>query len=224
MPRAAATVSGRLSMRATTAAVNGASSRAGPPTAPRSLPRIGADSSDAMPERPAATIHVTRDSRRTGMPSRSARSFESAAPRMAMPVSLLVKNHASATRTPGTTARASTWSPMKTKGCTRNVTWKGVLKVLIALRCENRVGSQISRAPRIWSRPIVATVRIRRGASKNRRITVASTSAPVPTANARPIGSAAKYGRLQPRTITMATVAASPPISAWAKLMMRVAR
>ena len=72
--------------------------------------------------------------------------------------------------------------------------------------------------------PIVATVRIRRGALKNRRTKIISTSAPS-TADARsPSGSASQMLHPFDRIRSSASSAGTIPRSACAKLMMRLAR
>lgn len=191
---------------------------------PRFAPSIGAASIEPRPDSPAATIQLSRESRRTGMPSSRARSLESAAPRTAMPRSVRPKNHASPARTATTEPMAAMWSPVKTMGPTVTLTWNGVVKVARGFRSENRGGRMIWTAPMSWATPSVATVSSRRGAVKNRRTTTRSTSAPVAIAATRPMGTATRYGSPTPATVMMATEPASPPISAWAKLMTLVAR
>jgi len=141
-----------------------------------------------------------------------------------MPVSDRRKNQASPPRATATTTRARTWSPVKMKGNRLKRKWKGVLKVVRGWRWAKREGSPISNPPRTWAMPMVATVRIRRGALKKRRITTTSMSHPVTRAAARPMGRARKYETCQPVTMTTAMAAARPPMSAWAKLMMRLDR
>ncbi len=58
----------------------------------------------------------------------------------------------------------------------------------------NQVGSAICSAPSTCATPRVATMRMRRGAVKKRRTTVASMRNPVASAAARPRPRAAKYG------------------------------
>jgi hypothetical protein len=88
MLKAARNATTRFSIRARTAAVNGASRVTGPATMPRLGPKIGAESMAPRPDMAAATIQLSSERRRTGMPSSSARSVESATPRMATPKSV----------------------------------------------------------------------------------------------------------------------------------------
>jgi hypothetical protein len=165
-----------------------------------------------------------RDSRRTGIPSRRARSFESAAACTATPMRLRVRKARSDSRMTGTATTATRWSPVKTIGPICSVPVRGDCTDSKRSRSVNHVGNAICRAPRSWATPRVATMRMRRGAVKNRRTTVASIRKPVANAVASPSTRAAKYGTSSPATVTVTTPAARPPISACAKLMMRAAR
>ena len=83
------------------------------------------------------------------------------------------------------------WLPPKTSGCTSKLTVNGVSN-RPAVTPPIRIGMMIEMARRIWARPIVATVRMSRGAVWNRRITVLSMSAPSRAATTKPIKMAAK--------------------------------
>ena len=190
IPTDAATVTGRLSMRAMTAAASGASSDSAPLAWPRLGPRIWLERMAATPDSPPASTHTIRDRCRTGTPRSRARSFESAAARTATPVSLRPKNQARAPSTTGVATRARTSLASKTSGPTVNDRWNGAVKPVMGLRWAKARGSSTSAAPRIWATPTVATVRIRRGAVKKRRTTTASISAPDRRATTRPRGTA----------------------------------
>ena len=87
------TAMGSDSMPASTKAARGTSmvvARVKSATPPVPVDRLGEDG--ATPASPAATIQAIRVRLRTGMPSSWARSTESAAPRMATPVSVRMKN------------------------------------------------------------------------------------------------------------------------------------
>ena len=90
----------------------------------------------------------------------------------------------------GTTIRATTSSPVKMYGFRLNVRWSGELNevdsVLELDRSVKRLGRPSSAEPRTWYTPMVATVRMRRGAVTKRWMITRSTSHPVATATARP--------------------------------------
>jgi hypothetical protein len=127
---AASAARGRSSIRATTAAASGTSIATGPPVTPTLAPSRGALSMAPSPDSTAAAIQVTRDRRRTGMPSRLARSCESAAPRMAMPRSDRARNHHSATPATADAATAIRWSAPNTSGPMRCSKENGAWKVV----------------------------------------------------------------------------------------------
>ena len=72
--------------------------------------------------------------------------------------------------------------------------------------------------------PMVTTVRISRGAAKNRRMKTNSTSAPSATATSKAIGIATKYGKPGPTMSRTPSAAGAPPRSPVAKLTMRLER
>ena len=120
------------SNRASTAAVSGASRSSGPAGMPTGFWVIGAARMAAIPDRPAASIQTTRLRRRTGMPSRSDRSVESAAPRTPSPVSVREKNHHRAAARSGTASRATMSSVSNAVGSRRNWWCSGNVKVEVS--------------------------------------------------------------------------------------------
>ena len=77
----------------------------------------------------------------------------------------------------------------------------------------NQAGMPSSTNPRIWATPIVATVRIRRGAFENRRMMANSTSPLVTTAATIPTSTAGTNGHLNRTCSSSARVAAKAPSS-----------
>ena len=134
-PTPAAYATGRLSIRAITAATSGAINTSGPPATPICGPSTGADSSAPTPDSPAAKVHANRDNLRTGMPRSSARSGDSAAARTATPTSLRVRNSASAIRITGTASSTRTWSLPKKIGPSRKCTGSEVWNVFSGRNC-----------------------------------------------------------------------------------------
>src|SRR3954471_15759211 len=96
MPMPAITQVGRLSMRAMTAAARPYSSTDGPMLEPTVRPLTGARRNTAIADITAPMTHTTVDTRLIGIPSSEARSPFSADARMAMPMSLNLKNAPSA--------------------------------------------------------------------------------------------------------------------------------
>ena len=173
-------------MRASTAAARAGSSSAGPASTVGGSAWIGAVSMTVRADSSPAMAHTMVDRRRTGMPSTSARSAFSDAARTATPSDVRVRNHASAPATTGTMITMTTWFPVNSTGSSVKLDDSGVRNEFVTSGCPNSDGRPASTPPRIWARPMVASVRMRRGAQKNRRMTTRSTSAPVAAAATAP--------------------------------------
>jgi hypothetical protein len=197
---APAKISGRLVMPPITHAASARIRIAGPSTCPSGTPTTPARRNTATNASPAATIHTTICTRRTGMPSRLARSALSALARTAMPMSVNRKNAASAAMHSPTANMATMSLPPNTTGAISNSSPNGDGNDVGAdstskTRGNASLASDGSARPtpaNSWASPSVATVRISRGARANRRMTTTSTSAPSPTATTSPSGSATK--------------------------------
>ncbi len=155
------------------------------------LPPIGSPTTPARSHAPlkarrVATIQTTVWSRLTGMPRRAARSARSAEARTAMPTSVRRRNTARAIITSGATTRAASSSAPKMIGSTVNWMSQGRSRAWADGRSPQSRGSNRLQAPSRVARPMVATVRISRGASKKRRMTSSSTRAPTTRAASRP--------------------------------------
>lgn len=87
----------------------------------------------------------------------------------------------------GATTRAATSSAPKIRGSMVKLTSQGRSRDCTCGRSPQSRGSSALAAPSRVASPMVATVRIRRGARKKRRITASSTRAPITTAAARPV-------------------------------------
>ena len=142
---------------------------------PGARPRLNA--------RRVATIQTTVCRRLTGMPSRAARSARSADARMAMPTSVRRRKTARAIITSGATIRAATSSAPKISGSMVKRMSQGRSRAWAWGRSPHRRGRSRAHAPRRVASPMVATVRMSRGASKKRRMMASSTMAPTTTAD-----------------------------------------
>ena len=112
-----------------------------------------------------------------GCRAATARSASSAQARMAMP-SAGARGTARARRTRrGITITAITSLPPNRNGSMVNDRLNGAGKLCGGTATSNQRGSRSPRPASTCARPMVATVRIRRGARKNRRITRNSTTA-----------------------------------------------
>ncbi len=143
-------------------------------------------------DRRAASDHTTVCRRLTGTPSRLARSAFSALARMATPMLVNRSRAATPSRASGATMRATRWSDEKTMGSM--VKWKvsGKWTWLVAGRLSQMSGMNTAPSDRSWARPRVATVRMRRGERKNRRMMASSTRAPTSRAPTIPMASERK--------------------------------
>ncbi|MCO5316814.1 MAG: hypothetical protein M9942_00080 [Microthrixaceae bacterium] len=178
---AAAKATGMDSMRAMIAAARAGSSSAGPRVTDGAMPRLGARSTSVSAANRPASAQTSVVSRRTGMPSRRARSVFSAAARMPWPARLRCMNHARAPTTTGTTARGNRSLPSRITGpsCTVSAD-SGVSKgaTIRGTSPKARSASSSSMPPNSWASPIVATVSTNLGAFAKRLITASSTRAP----------------------------------------------
>ena len=152
-------------------------------------PRIVAWKKMLTKERTPATTQVTDWRRPTGMPSMEARSRRSPAACTATPMSLRVNQAHTAARETTETMTATRSLASKTIGAMCQ--WKSHGNVATAVEigaCPQMRGINRLSTTRTWARPMVATVRMRRGERRKRRITtnsaekVSSTTATSPVA------------------------------------------
>ncbi len=171
-----------------------------------------------------ATDHTSVCSRATGTPSRAARSALSALARMAVPAALRRRKAVTATRTIGVTTSPSRSLASKVIAPIWRVASNGgAMRPATRSRSQSR-GSSMATATSTWLRPMVATVTSRRGECEKRRITTRSVVAPRRTAAARPTTTATGYGTSDWSMSRNARIVGASPRSAWAKLMMWLAR
>ena len=125
-----------------------------------------------------ATTQVADCRRPTGMPSMEARSRRSPAAWTAMPMSLLVNQSETAARqtTETMTATRSSWSKTMGGMCQAKCHGKVTVALAIGVWPQMRGMSRLITT-RSWDRPMVATVRMRRGERRKRRTTRISTVA-----------------------------------------------
>ena len=88
----------------------------------------------------------------------------------------------------------------------------------------SHVGRYTWTAPKMSDTPIVATDRMSRGADAKRRTINTSTRKPATSADPIAIANPRSHGMWWTLMSTAAPTADTAPISAWAKLMMRLAR
>ena len=165
----------------------------GPRTVPIGSPTELARSHIARKARSVATVHTTVCRRRTGMPSVLARSARSALARTAVPASLRRSQSASAMKATGMRIIAMMSLPEKTVPLTSKLAEKGASSRVWAKASLPNAWGRNSAAPvSTWARPIVATVRMRRGARKKRRMMSISTTTPSTSAATTPMARARK--------------------------------
>ena len=196
-PTPATKASGSDSMSATTAAARAGRRMATPAAASTGRPSPGALSMTVRAARAPVMTHTREESRCTGKPRRKARSALSAMPRMARPPSVRSRNQVRAPSTRGTTAMSSRSLPVRMTGST--ATWtslRPVAKLPTSLGESSQPGRNSSMPPSTWARPMVATVRARRGARSKRRMTSRSQSQP--TAPPETTATATAAGQGQP--------------------------
>ena len=128
-------------------------------------------------------------------------------------------------RTIGVMTMIAMWSPRKMIPPKVKVAAIGLLNPGTSFASLFKTnGMMSSMAPRIWATPMVATVRMSRGALENRRMIAHSMKAEDRVAMTRPKATAAMNGQRKRSTSSAARVAAKAPSSPWAKLMMRLVR
>ena len=154
------------------------------------------------------------DRRRTGIPSRRARSALSATERTAMPASVRRRNQPKATSTTGTAMAMRRSFPLKSTG--KMTTWCELSGVVTPPTMEgppSHPGTSSWIPPKSWASPMVTTMTMRRGAVKNRQRMMASTRRPsaAPTSSAMPMHT--NQFTWCARLHSTATVAASAPIA-----------
>ena len=215
-PRAtpAAKAFGSDAMPDTTAAASAGSSSAGPAAASIGRPCPGARSTTVRAANPPTMAHTIVESRRTGIPSSSARSVFSAMARTARPSSVRSRNQLRAASTTGTTATMSRSLPVSTSG------WISTCTSVSGVRNDgtrgdrpNSIGTSISAPPRTWASPMVATVNTSLDAVAKRRITSRSTTIPVTTPAATAVSAATGHGTFPARYSSIPTTAGNPPMA-----------
>ena len=155
----------------------------------------------------AATTHTIVCRLFTGTPRRLARSDRSAAARIATPTAVRWRKRPIPRIATGATISTSRSLALKISGSTSKVKSNGG-----SMRCDRTFSPKAlgrNRPPNAssWVRPSVATVRIRRGARKNRRMISSSHAAPSATAAASPAPNATSHGRPEVMTIITDNVA-----------------
>jgi hypothetical protein len=187
-PRAMAlvTMAGMSVMRPTMRAASALSRTVSPTGEPSGRPTTPAWRNSARNDSAAATAQTMVCRRPTGMPSRAARSARSAAARTATPTSVNRRNAATAIIASGASTHATRWSASNTSGATSARQVNGAVIEVLSGSSPQMLGTMREANESNWARPIVATVRIRRGWRKKRRTTASSTTAPTTTAAARP--------------------------------------
>ena len=230
MPQAAAKITGKFSILPITAAASAFTRIDGPNAGPSGSPIVPARRIIVTADRNAAIIHATLWVNPTLTPSSDERSALSELARRAMPMLVKRRNENSpamqsmVTTTP---IRSLAWkmigwmSRLKSNGCGR--VWTGTIRL-----SARKYGIATARPASNCAIPIVTTMRIRRGAFENRRMTTRSMKDPSTTAPISMSGIATQYGQSCPLgdAATSAThrLAGTAPRSAWAKLMTRLAR
>ncbi len=121
----------------------------------------------------------------------------------------------------GTASMATTSLPEKTVWPTEKLTSKGDGKLCGGVVMSKARGSRKPSPPSRLDTPMVTTVRISRGAVKNRRMSRNSMVAPRATAARSPTGTARKYGMPGPTMRSTAREAGRAPSSPAEKLMIR---
>ena len=111
----------------------------------------------------AAPVQTWASSRRTGMPSRAARSARSADARTATPVSVNLSTDATTASSTGATTRAITSLASKTTPPSSTRSSNGVGSERTAGPSPHRSGRASAAKASTCDRPMVATVRMRRG-------------------------------------------------------------
>ena len=201
-------------MPVTTAAASAGSRIDGPAAASKLTPWLGALSTTARAASPPAIDHSRSDSWLTGMPTRRARSMFSAMPRTAVPASVPLRNQTRPASTSGTTATSSRSLPLKVTGSIVHcLSDSEVSKPGMRSAAPNQPGMNRAMPPSSWARPIVATVRTRRGALMNRRMTSRSVSAPTTTPAATPMTADSSHGQPLPRVSAAASPPPTPPMA-----------
>jgi hypothetical protein len=190
--RALATIDGRWVKRPRASAARALSSVVSPTGVPSGRPSMPARRYRARNASAAASDHTQVCSRPTGMPSSEARSARSAAARTAMPTLVNRRNAATSSIASGASTQATGKSASKMNGLTWSCHVIGTAMLLVSGVLPHRRGSISAAKASNWASPMVATVRISRGARKNRRTIASSTIAPTTRAAARPRARARK--------------------------------
>ena len=163
-----------------------------PPAATTTLAR----SSTPTKPRTVAMTQTAVWSRRTGMPSRAARSPLSDAARMATPTSVKRMKAARAPMITGTDHQGhQVVAGERRAGRRRSAGSTARSGSRRGCRRRNRRGSRIETKVSSCDSPMVATVRISRGALVKRRMTASSTTAPRTTAAASPRSTDQPHGQ-----------------------------
>ncbi len=144
-------------------------------------------------DRRPATTQVTDWRRPTGMPSMDARSRRSPAACTATPMSLRVNQAHTAARQATETITATRSLASKTMGamCQERCQGNVATAVPMGVWPQSRGMRRLSTT-RTWASPMVATVRMRRGERRKRRMTTNSAMAVRRTDATRPVASPTK--------------------------------
>ncbi len=199
---AAAVMAGRLVRRPTIRAVSADASAARLAVLTAGSPTTPARRNSPMKLMTVARDHTSICRVLTGMPRRDARSARSAEARRAAPTIVRRRNTARAMTTSGATTMAMASLAVKSRGpmvksslngaCTLRLANAFSLPAPVAeFTCFWR-NSSSPITVKSWERPMVATVRMRRGARKKRRMIRTSTSAPTASAATSPMPSPRK--------------------------------
>ena len=179
-------------MRAMTAAASARRSNDGPSTWPIGRPTIGALRKKAIAESPPAMTQTNVPTRLVLIPSCAARSVDSAAARTATPNRDRRRKAERATPLATTTSTAITWLPRNTTGDHVKAKLNGVGNCWLARSRPKARGKMSSKADSSWAMPMVATVRMSRGALAKRRTNRNSATPPTIRALVSPTASPTK--------------------------------
>jgi hypothetical protein len=220
----AAKITARFSMRPMTAAASARSNTCGPNAVPSGSPSTPARRIMPIAATSDASAHARLCTRPTFTPSSEARSALLALARNAMPMFVYRRNANSSTVTVSVATTASSSGAWKMNGEISNRKSNGAGRLCGGSTAPKKLGTAVPSPARSCARPIVATMRISRGACANRRITTNSTAEPNPIATTSANGTAIQYDQPSSTTSDTHSAAGTAPRSACAKLITRCDR
>jgi hypothetical protein len=224
MATAVVAIATRFVIRPMTSAARARSTTESPSPTPKGRLVTPAVRTTEANDNTVAIVQTWTSRRRTGTPSRAARSARSALARTAIPVSVVRSRTASATMRSGATITANRSLASKTTPPNSPDHSNGAGSVRMPGPSPQSCGRSSDANASTWARPIVATVSSSRGAPKNRRTTSTSARTPTTTAAPSPAVIPTTHGSPPSTTSSTASVAGSTPRSPCAKLMTRFAR